>query len=218
MQQVRLGGLVRQVWKGRTVVRSFFNETMHSVRVHGDVIDVGSGPRPYYQDFFVQAQGTTFHSMDQKLGDRTDFEKDALPFEDKKFDMVLSMNVLEHIYNHMHILREMVRILKPGGELVMFVPFFVIYHPEPGYSLDCFRYTKDALTRMTAEAGLKQVRIEEVGMAMFTVSANFILQSMPRVLRPLFFVPAFLLDTLLLTFKHKYREQFPLGYMVYATK
>ena len=139
----------------------------------------------------------------------------ASSFEKDSFDMVLSMNVLEHIYNHKHLLDEMVRILRPKGECVIFVPFLVIYHPDP---MDYFRYTKDALYRMSKEAGLKDVRVEEVGMAMFIASAQNIISSLPRFLRPFVFTPAFVLDSILLKIKKKYREQFPLGYMVYAKK
>jgi SAM-dependent methyltransferase len=210
--------ILKQLWRRKTVVRGFFNATMHHVEVHGDVFDVGSGPNPYYHSYFKNAKQAVFHDMDPKLGHTINFEKDALPFPNNRFDVVLSMNVLEHIYNHNHLLREMVRVLKPKGDMVIFVPFFVIYHPDPGSSLDCFRYTKDALARMTVDAGLKEVRIEEVGMAMFTVSANMILSSLPRFVRPILFLPAYCIDALLLRYKKKYREQFPLGYMVYAKK
>jgi SAM-dependent methyltransferase len=191
---------------------------MRRVEVHGDVFDVGSGPNPYYHSYFKNSTGAVFYDMDPKRGDEINFETDALPFPENRFDTVLSMNVLEHIYNHNHLLREMTRVLKPNGDMIIFVPFFVIYHPDPGFSLDCFRYTKDALIRMTTDAELKEVRIEEVGMAMCTISANMILSSLPRYVRPFLYFPAFCIDAFLLRYKKKYREQFPLGYMVYAKK
>ena len=47
---------------------------------------------------------------------------EALPFEDEKFDLVLSHEVLEHVADDRRCLEEIVRVLKPGGRLVLFVP------------------------------------------------------------------------------------------------
>lgn len=207
--------IFKQILKGKSVTRSFSNNEVHNIRVHGDVADIGSGSNPYYYKFFQNVENATFHSMDKKIGDDIDFETDNLPFEDNSFDMVLSMSVLEHIYNHTHLLGEMVRILKPGGECIIYVPFFIYYHPDPK---DFFRYTKDALNRMTNDAGLKNVRVKEVGMGLFVVGVSVLIPSLPRVLRPFVFLPAVFLDWILLKIKKRYHEQFPLGYMVYAKK
>jgi len=217
-QRPKLLHILKYLCWGKTVARSFFNATMHTVSVSGKVIDVGSGPRPYYHNFFERRGVVDFVSMDPKLGDKINFEKDKLPWKTDSIDTVLCMNVLEHIYNHNHLMQEMTRILKPDGSFVMFVPFFVVYHPDPGFSLDCFRYARDGLEKIAGDAGLRKVRIEEVGMAMFVVSANLILQSLPRFLRPILFLPAYVLDAFLVKIKPKYRKQFPLGYMLYATK
>jgi SAM-dependent methyltransferase len=45
-----------------------------------------------------------------------------LPFEDEKFDLVLSHEVLEHVADDRRCLEEITRVLKPGGRLVLFVP------------------------------------------------------------------------------------------------
>ena len=47
---------------------------------------------------------------------------ESLPFEDEKFDLVLSHEVLEHVADDRRCLEEIVRVLKPGGRLVLFVP------------------------------------------------------------------------------------------------
>ncbi len=45
-----------------------------------------------------------------------------LPLASNTFDLVLSHEVLEHVQNDLKAVREIVRVLKPGGRLVMFVP------------------------------------------------------------------------------------------------
>ena len=48
----------------------------------------------------------------------------ALHFAAASFDAVLSLDVLEHVPDHRAALREFARILRPGGQLVLSVPFY----------------------------------------------------------------------------------------------
>ena len=47
-----------------------------------------------------------------------------LPFEDCAFDVVICAEVLEHITNQRSAMAEIVRVLKPGGQLAVSVPRF----------------------------------------------------------------------------------------------
>jgi SAM-dependent methyltransferase len=47
---------------------------------------------------------------------------EALPFEDNFFDVALSHEVLEHVIDDRAAAREAIRVLKPGGRLVVFCP------------------------------------------------------------------------------------------------
>jgi SAM-dependent methyltransferase len=47
---------------------------------------------------------------------------ELLPFPGEAFDLVLSHEVLEHVQDDRAAVREMVRVLRPAGRLVIFVP------------------------------------------------------------------------------------------------
>lgn len=47
---------------------------------------------------------------------------EALPLPSNAFDLILSHEVLEHVRGDAQAVREMVRALKPGGRVVLFVP------------------------------------------------------------------------------------------------
>ncbi|MBT3336760.1 MAG: class I SAM-dependent methyltransferase [Anaerolineae bacterium] len=47
---------------------------------------------------------------------------EQLPFPSNSFDLILSHEVIEHVQNDAAAIREMVRVLKPGGRATIFVP------------------------------------------------------------------------------------------------
>lgn len=51
-----------------------------------------------------------------------------MPFEDSTFDAVLCNHVLEHVADDIRAMKEIARVLKPGGFAILQVPFF---HPVP---------------------------------------------------------------------------------------
>jgi SAM-dependent methyltransferase len=53
----------------------------------------------------------------------SDLDRHSLPFSDGSFDEVLAISVLEHV-ELVHCMREIHRVLRPGGRLVATVPHF----------------------------------------------------------------------------------------------
>jgi len=52
------------------------------------------------------------------------FGKGRMPFEDSSFDMIMATDVLEHIIDDAFAVREITRILRPGGQVLITVPAF----------------------------------------------------------------------------------------------
>jgi SAM-dependent methyltransferase len=83
-----------------------------------------------------------------------------LPLRDSTFDTVLLFDVLEHVPNPQNLTAEAARILRPGGILLIGVPFLYPIHEEPN---DFNRYTGYQLRRLAAISGLTILEMEEVG-------------------------------------------------------
>ncbi len=78
------------------------------------------------------------------------------PFDAGEFDTILCNAVLEHVGSARDVMGELTRVLKPGGHLVVAIPFLQPYHPAPG---DFRRYTRDGMRRLGTENGLEVVAI-----------------------------------------------------------
>jgi len=74
-----------------------------------------------------------------------------LPLEDASYDAILCLAVLEHVPRPWDAVREMHRVLKPGGHLLLYVPFLSPYHAMPGYYGDYVRFTDDGLRALCAD-------------------------------------------------------------------
>ena len=68
-----------------------------------------------------------------------------LPFSDNSQEAIICIAVLEHVENPIKAVREMHRVLKPGGFCFVYIPFLYYYHADIGYYKDYWRFTGDAI-------------------------------------------------------------------------
>lgn len=124
-------------------------EILPDASEHPRVLLVGcgdAGERPYLEEL-----GFDVAAFDIRRSTGTDFLADAhnLPLASGRFDVVLSMQVLEHLPRPWIAMGEMARVLRPGGWCVGSVAFLKAFHNS------YFHMTHQALSVLLRDAGLR---------------------------------------------------------------
>jgi SAM-dependent methyltransferase len=193
---------------------------LSKVHLSGDVLDLGGSKTSGYHELFSGNPRIIVGNIDSSYG--IDIQMDAekkFPFPDQKFDGVLMINLIEHLFDHQKAIQESFRVLKPGGRIIGVVPFMFNVHGSPN---DYFRYTKSALERLFINQGFKTVQVEEIGTGAFSVAYHLFVGFM-RIpfLTQLCMQFARVLDTALKKIKPTNKmgsEHMPLGYFFEVIK
>lgn len=114
------------------------------------VLDCGAGLRNTYYDDVVNYEIVAYDSTDV-LG-----VAERLPFKDDSFDAVMSLNVLEHVKDPFQAARELIRVLKPGGELMCVAPFL---QPLHGYPHHYYNMTATGLLNLFEPLSDKRISV-----------------------------------------------------------
>jgi SAM-dependent methyltransferase len=95
-------------------------------------------------------------------------EAERLPYEDGTFDLVTGLDVVEHLDDDVAGLKEMQRVLKPGGRALLFVPAFMfLWGVQDDISHHRRRYTIPNLRRAVEAAGLEVERTTYANLSFF---------------------------------------------------
>jgi SAM-dependent methyltransferase len=126
--------------------------------IKGETLDVGCGQKPYkhlfqsskYIGIEVEQEGHDHANED------VDFFYDGkrIPFDDNHFDSAITSQVLEHVFEPDAFLREICRVLKPQGTLLLTVPFVWDEHEQP---YDYARYSSFGLKYLLEKNGFQVV-------------------------------------------------------------
>ena len=121
-----------------SVLRSLEYERLAELQLSGRVLDFGGGTRTNYSKQ-LSSWGRKPHSYEYESANIDPATSptylvqpgESLPVPDGSYDAVLSLNTLEHVYEHQLALKEFQRVLKVGGRLVIVVPFIFRVHGHP---------------------------------------------------------------------------------------
>jgi SAM-dependent methyltransferase len=81
---------------------------------------------------------------------------EELPYEDGAFDLVTAFDVVEHMDDDLAGLKEMFRVLRPGGHALLFVPTFMfLWGVQDDVSNHRRRYRLPELRRVLEQAGFE---------------------------------------------------------------
>jgi SAM-dependent methyltransferase len=130
-----------------------------------DILDVGTSQRfaKELRRFEHLFQGTNYRAAGYRPSRsfgvyNCDCDEDIqhLSFADAQFDLMICLEVLEHVRDPFAASREMVRVLKNNGKLLLTVPFIAGYHGKSGTSAshdeypDLWRFTHEGLQQLFA--------------------------------------------------------------------
>lgn len=170
-----------------SVIRMIHNYFLKKINIKGKTIDLGSGDGSnlsYYN--FMEINKDELDKLDyfRKSEIKIDLEK-SLTINNNKYDNVILFNTLEHIENYKNLVSEIFRILKNNGNLELFVPFLVMYHPDPK---DIFRPTQYYLKKILHDQGFN-VNITSIGVGPFIVAYQSIYRFLKiPILQTFFFI------------------------------
>ncbi len=142
-----------------SIYRALMNEEMEAQSYSGKILDFGGGRRAHY---FANLTARIVEGVYISANIDADMEPTyvtnrgmPLPVEDEGYDMLLSFNTLEYVYNVEETLADLARVVRPGGRIVLGVPFLFRVHGKDDYHRQTAHWWEAALAR----AGFEDVEI-----------------------------------------------------------
>ncbi len=124
----------------------------------GKLLDFGCGSKPYVELFSVSEYigldiKESGHSHENEFID-VYYDGNTIPFENDHFDSIFSSEVFEHVFNIDTVLKEINRVCKLNGKLLITLPFVWDEHEIP---YDFARYTSFGIKHLLNKYGFEIV-------------------------------------------------------------
>lgn len=180
---------------------------MLALRPSDHLLDVGSGDGFWTASFSTHAARVTGLEPDERmlnlarrLYQRPNVEyvqgsAESIPYPSNTFDKVVSVSCLEHFANPLQGLREMARVLKPGGRLAISVDSLLAENSPPSFREWHTRrhfvthyFNREELEGMMKTVGLRcePERTEHLFRSRLAARVRQLFIRRPRLLLPLF--------------------------------
>ena len=125
----------------------FRNEIIKNINSEDIILDIGKGMREKYEKIQSKSKETLdvneFKNYPDIMFDLCD-ELD--PVLKERYDKIICLAILEHVYNPFLAVDNLKSMLKENGTIFGYVPYLFYYHaPNDLKFQDYFRFSKDAL-------------------------------------------------------------------------
>jgi SAM-dependent methyltransferase len=156
----------------RYFVDRFFFENIYRFRDQARVLDVGGKRANKRGAFNIEAYPLAVEYVNSDSATEPDYVCDAanIPVDSDSYDGVILAEVLEHVPDPKAVLAECQRVLRPGGTMLITVPFLFHVHADP---VDYGRYTEYYWREAIAAAGLELASLTPQG-GYYGVLANML--------------------------------------------
>ncbi len=159
----------------RRELNDVLEEFGRTVPTDSRILEVGAGL--YDHARFFPGRVETFNA---DPGTEPDIVGDAhaMPIDDNTYDLVVCISTLEHVRDPYQCVREIFRILKPGGRCFAWIPFYFGVHDFP---IDVSRFTAEGMEVLFEEAGFERVEVDrEPWSGLFHNISNTVHYVLPR--------------------------------------
>jgi len=152
------------------IIRTVIFEAIKNISnsFSGRLLDIGCGKMPYREYILKHSKVSNYIGLDIETAINYDDEIKpditwdgiVMPFESNSFDCAFGTEVLEHCPEPEIVLKEVYRVLKPGGIFFFTVPFLWNLHEVPN---DEYRYTPFSLRRHLNNSGFNHIDLKASG-------------------------------------------------------
>ena len=146
----------------RYYVDCFYAKHITKFKKKALILDVGGIKNNKRGQFKIEDYDLNIKYLNIVSKTNPDFLCDAIKIPVKKnhFDGIICSQLLEHVAEPPIVLKEIYRVLKPKGKLLLTVPFIYRIHPDPN---DYGRYTDQYWKEILRKIGFTKTVIEKQG-------------------------------------------------------
>ncbi|WP_204138895.1 bifunctional 2-polyprenyl-6-hydroxyphenol methylase/3-demethylubiquinol 3-O-methyltransferase UbiG [Halomicronema sp. CCY15110] len=217
--------------KNFSVLRDLEYEIFAEIPLSGCVLDIGGGAATDYYERIKQWSQTDneliYESVNIDATAKPTYvvkPGEKLPVASGKYNVIISLNTFEHIYDLQHILAESYRVLEVQGRLFFTVPFMFRVHGCPN---DFIRGTPSYWYNILSNNKFQHIEIEAITWGPFSTGLNvcgipgplkFIRQNFALMMDIIYFQSRYMKQS---KFSWKQDHQVcnaPLGYLISAQK
>ena len=141
----------------------------------GSALDLGGGRGTLRQP--LENLGYRYINLDARQFDNGEptvmGDAHKMPFEDGSFELVVSKDSLEHFQQPWTVVKEVYRVLKPGGLLIIFVPWMHPFHND-----DYYRYSPLGLKHLLGDF---EIILFDNPLWVFTVMGTALIEAIKRL-------------------------------------